>query len=87
MIFRDVTKFNEISYKIMNYMTCNQSLPYSMIYLAVLGGEVAVPCTRNPLMRDLIPSLRLRFCEVCPKHVVFEDFGPMQYEPMNHVRS
>ncbi len=52
MIFRDVTKFNEISYKIMNCMTCNQSLPYSMIYLAVLGGEVAVPCTRNPLMRD-----------------------------------
>ena len=53
MIFRDVTKYNEISYKIMNCMTCNQSLPYSMIYLAVLGGEVAVPCTRNPLYARL----------------------------------
>jgi len=30
-------------------------------------------------MRDLIPLLRAYFCEVCPKHVVFEDFGPMQY--------
>ena len=71
----------------MNCMTCNQSLPYSMIYLAVLGGEVAVPCTRNPLYARLNSFAEATFCEVCPKHVVFEDFGPMQYEPMNHVRS
>jgi len=26
-----------------------------MICLAVLGGELAVPCTRNPLMRGRMP--------------------------------
>ena len=60
---------------------------YSIINLTVLGGEVAVPVLEIRFMRDLIPLLRAHFCEVCPKHVVFEDFGPMQYEPMNHVRS
>jgi hypothetical protein len=68
-------------------MSCNEVVNYSIINFAVLGGEVAVPCTRKPLMRDLIPLLRVYFCEVCPKHVVFEDFGLMQCEPMNHVRS
>jgi len=26
-----------------------------MIFMAVLGGELAVPCTRNPLMRGRMP--------------------------------
>ncbi len=52
-----------------------------MISLAVLGGELAVPCTRNPLMRGRMPY------EVCRRRflsVSGDGSSPMRqasYEP------
>jgi len=51
----------------MDGMTCNQPTHYSMIYLAVLGGEVAVPCTRNPLYARLNSFAKATFLWSLPK--------------------
>ena len=60
---------------------------YKKVGLVVLGGEVAAPCTRNPLQRGRIPTPGLHLLGSRSAAEGVEGQVPRDEEPANPVRS